>query len=541
MEYESMAFDVVIVGAGPAGLATAIQYAKLCQQNNKPVKVCLLEKASEVGAHTLSGAVIETKALDELIPDWRKLNAPITTSVTSDEFRLLSQNKARRLPTPKTMHNKGNFIVSLGEVCRWLAQYAQQLGVEIYPGFAASEIVWNKNSVAEGILTGPLGINKQGEQKPTYQPSMALMGKQIILAEGCRGSLTEKVIKQFDLRKQSQPQTYGIGFKEIWEVDPKQFQLGKVIHTIGWPLDKKTYGGSFVYHWRDNQISLGFVIGLDYQNPHLSPYDEFQRFKHHPFIKTMLEGGRCLSYGARALNEGGWQSIPQLSFPGGLLVGCGPGFMNVPKIKGSHTAMKSGILAGDALYKAIFQKPESEIKHFTQTVKNSWIGKELKKVRNIRPAFHKGLFRGLVYSALDTYLLAGHAPWTFSHHQDHTSLKLAKKSKVIQYPKPDGVLSFDKLTSVSRTNVFHEEDQPCHLKLKDDTIPLKVNWALYEGPEQKYCPAGVYEYVIEEGNRRLQINAQNCIHCKTCDIKDPKQNIKWTTPEGGGGPNYGTM
>lgn len=541
MEHESMEFDVVIVGAGPSGLATAIQYAKLCQQDNKPVKVCVLEKGSEVGAHILSGAVIETRALSELIPDWKSLDAPITTSVTSDEFKLLSQHKARTLPTPKTMHNQGNYIVSLGEVCRWLAQYAEQLGVEIYPGFAASEILWDDKNKATGVLTGPLGLNKQGEKKASYQPSMALLGKQIILAEGCRGSLTETVIKKHQLRKHCQPQTYGIGLKEIWEVDSKQFQQGKVIHTIGWPLDRKTYGGSFIYHWRDNQISLGFVVGLDYQNPYLSPYLEFQRFKHHPFIKQMLVGGRCLSYGARALNEGGWQSIPKLSFPGGLLVGCGPGFMNVPKIKGSHTAMKSGILAGELLFNTIHQTPKDEIDTFTNTVKKSWVGKELKKVRNIRPAFHKGLFRGLSYSALDTYLFRGHAPWTFSHTLDHASLKPAKKSKAIDYPKPDGVLSFDKLTSVSRTNVFHEEDQPCHLKLKDNTIPLKVNWAVFEGPEQRYCPAGVYEYVTEQGTRRFQINAQNCIHCKTCDIKDPKQNIVWTTPEGGGGPNYGTM
>lgn len=537
---ESMEFDLVIVGAGPAGLSTAIQYAKLCQQDNKDVSVCVLEKGSEVGAHILSGAVLEPRALNELIPDWKAQGAPLDTPVTKDVFKKLTATKAKSFPLPKQMKNHGNYIVSLGQLCRWLAGVAEGLGVEIFPGFAAAKPLIEGNKVT-GVITGDMGVNKQGEHKPNFEPGMALKGKQVILAEGCRGSLTEQIIHHYKLREHCQMQTYGIGLKEVWQVDKKLHQKGLVTHTIGWPLDPKTYGGSFMYHWGEDLVSVGFVIGLDYQNPYLDPYQEFQRYKTHPFIRKTLAGGNCISYGARALNEGGWQSIPKLSFPGGLIVGCGAGFMNVPKIKGTHTAMKSGMLAAEAVYKALQDSSKDEITSFTQTVKKSWVGKELKKVRNIRPAFHKGLTWGLTLSGLDTYVFFGHAPWTFKHKLDHKSLKPAAQYKPIEYPKPDGKITFDKMTSVARTNVFHEEDQPVHLKIKDPSIPVKLNLKQFAGPEARFCPAGVYEFVETDGNKALQINAQNCIHCKTCDIKDYSQNILWTTPEGGGGPNYGQM
>ncbi len=541
MTHESMEFDVVIVGAGPSGLSAAIQYAKLCQQNNKEVSVCVLEKGSEVGAHILSGAVIEPRALDELIPNWKQEGAPLETQVTGDQFKWFTPTKSRALPVPKQMNNHGNYIISLGLLCRWLAMIAESMGIDVYPGFAASQTILENNRVV-GVLTGDMGIDKNGEKKSSYQPGMALKAKQLILAEGCRGSLTEQIIKQFNLRASCQMQTYGIGLKEIWQVNQEKHQKGQVIHTIGWPLDPKTYGGSFIYHWGENLVSIGFVIGLDYQNPYLDPYQEFQQYKTHPFIKNILAGGECLSYGARAINEGGWQSIPNLSFPGGLLVGCGAGFLNVPKIKGTHTAMKSGMLAAEAIFEALSKEDyPQEIQSFTKTVKQSWIGHELKKVRNIRPAFHRTLKWGMLLSAADTYIFMGYAPWTFKHRYDNQSLKLAKNCRKKTYPKPDGKLTFDKMTSISRSHVHHEEDQVSHLKLKDPNIPCDFNLKKYDGPEARFCPAGVYEFVADGSTTRLQINAQNCIHCKTCDIKDFKQNIIWTTPEGGGGPNYGQM
>jgi electron-transferring-flavoprotein dehydrogenase len=533
MAHESMEYDVVIVGAGPAGLACAIRYAQLCREANQQPKICLLEKGAEVGAHILSGAVFEPRALNELLPDWQKLGAPLHTPVTHDEFLILGTKKAFKLPTPPQMHNQGNFIISLGLLCRWLAKQAETLGVEIYPGFAASHVLYNDKNEVIGVATNDLGRDKQGEPKANFQNGMHLLAKKTVFAEGCRGSLTQQLIKHYDLAKDSQPQTYAIGIKEIWEISPEKHRTGTVIHTVGWPLDPKTYGGSFIYHWDNHLLSIGLVIGLDYQNPYLNPYEELQRFKHHPEIAPLLEGGRCISYGARALNEGGWQSIPQLQFPGGLLVGCAAGFMNVPKIKGSHTAMKSGMLAAESLISG---------SDYEQELRSSWIKDDLYPVRNIRPGFRFGLLPGLLYAGIDTYLLRSKAPWTLSHQADYTYLKPANNYQPIVYPKPDGILSFDKMTSLSRANVYHDENQPVHLKLSDPSVAVNINWKIYKGPEARYCPAGVYEFVDDEkGNKHLHINAQNCIHCKTCDIKDPTQNITWETPEGGGGPNYSNM
>lgn len=533
MAHESMEYEVVIVGAGPAGLACAIRYAQLCREANKQPSICVLEKGAEVGAHVLSGAVIETRALDELLPDWKTLGAPIHTKATCDEFLILTEKSAFKMPTPPQMRNEGNYIISLGLLCRWLAKQAESLGVEIYPGFAASHVLYNDNNEVLGVATNDLGRDKQGNPKPNFQNGMHLLAKHTVFAEGCRGSLTQTLIKHYALAKDCQPQTYAIGIKEIWEINQEQHQLGKITHSVGWPLDHKTYGGSFIYHWDNNQLSIGLVIGLDYENPYLNPYEAMQSFKHHPKIAALLKGGRCISYGARALNEGGWQSIPQLTFPGGLLVGCAAGFMNVPKIKGSHTAMKSGMLAAESLFSG---------KDYEQAIKNSWIKDDLYPVRNIRPGFRFGLLPGLLYAGIDTYLLRGKAPWTFSHKADYTYLKPAKDYEPIVYPKHDGILSFDKMTSLSRANVYHDENQPVHLKLTDPSIAVNINWKIYNGPEARYCPAGVYEFIDDQqGNKQLHINAQNCIHCKTCDIKDPTQNITWETPEGGGGPNYSNM
>ncbi len=538
MERESMHYDLVIVGAGPAGLSAAIRAAQLAKAQQTACSICVLEKGAEVGAHILSGAVFNPQALNELLPAWQSLNAPLQVPVTTDHFWFLTHNKHYALPVPPPMHNAGNFIISLGQFCRFLAQQAESLGVEIYPGFAATDILTDESDRVIGVLTNDLGLDKTGQKKASYQAGMALYAKQVLIAEGCRGSLAEKLIKKYALRSAEHPQTYGIGFKEIWEVPSGQHTLGKVIHTLGWPLDKKTYGGSFIYHWKDNKILLGFVIGLDYQNPYLSPYEEFQRFKHHPAIAELLQGGRCLSYGARALNEGGYQALPKLSFPGGVLLGCSAGFLNVPAIKGSHYAMKSGMLAAECFFA---QPDQVELLNYETAIADSWIGKTLYTVRNIRPAFRFGLLPGLAYAALDTYLFKGKAPWTFKHHADHAQLKTTSYATPIAYPKPDGCLSFDKMTSVNRANTYHEENQPCHLKLLNSDKPMSVNYPLYGGPEQRYCPAGVYEYVEKDQHKQLQINAQNCIHCKTCDIKDPTQNIQWVTPEGGGGPNYGEM
>lgn len=537
-----MEFDVVIVGAGPSGLSAAIRLKQLAQENNQEINVCVVEKGSEVGAHILSGAVIETRALDELIPDWKEKEAPLLTPVTEDSFLFLTEKKAFRLPTPPQMNNHGNYIVSLGNVCRWLAAQAEGLGVQIFPGFPARDVIVEDGKVA-GILTGEFGVSEDGSHKDTYQPSMQLRAKYTMLAEGCRGSLTRKLEEQFNLREGADPQTYGIGIKELWEIKPQNHKQGKVVHTVGWPMDSKTYGGSFIYHAENNQVAIGFVVGLDYQNPYLKPFAEFQRFKLHPEIRKILEGGKRISYGARALNEGGYQSIPKLTFPGGLLIGCAAGFLNVPKIKGSHNAMKSGMLAAESVFESLKEgKAGDEIVSYPEKLKASWIYKELKKVRNIRPAFRWGLWLGLLYAAFDTYILRGCAPWTFKNHADNNSLKKASQCKHIDYPKHDGVISFDILSSVFVSNTNHEENQPKHLTLKDKDVPIKINLPEYAAPEQRYCPAGVYEIIKDDaGADKLQINAQNCVHCKTCDIKDPTQNIVWVTPEGGGGPNYPNM
>jgi len=538
-----MNFDVLIIGAGPSGLSASIKLAQLAKKNNKELNIAIVEKGSEVGAHILSGAVLETKSLDELIPDWKSKDSPIKTEAIKDNFLLLTKSKSFKLPTPPQMKNDGNYIVSLGNLSRWLAKQAEELGVNIFPGFAASEIIYDekKNKIA-GIRTGDQGIDKEGKQLENFQKGYDLFAKQTIFAEGCHGSLTKKIINKYNLRENSSPQTYGIGLKELWEIKPENHKLGEVIHSIGWPLDKKTYGGSFLYYLENNQVSVGFVIGLDYKNPYLSPFDEFQKFKTHPKIKKIFEGGKRISYGARALNEGGFQSIPKLTVPGGLLVGCTAGFMNVPKIKGTHTAMKSGMIAAEEIFKHIFDSKNVEIVSYEEEIKKSWVWDELYRVRNIRPAFQWGFWPGLIYSAIDTFIFRGKAPWTFKHHEDHTTLKEAKKSKKIDYPKPDGVITFDKLSSVFISNTNHAENQPCHLQLKDKNIPIEYNLENYDAPEQRYCPAGVYEIVgLEQNSPKLQINAQNCVHCKTCDIKDPNQNINWVTPEGGGGPRYPNM
>lgn len=540
---EVMEFDVVIVGAGPSGLSAAIRLRQLAAEKGKEISVCVVEKGSEVGAHTLSGAVLEPRALNELIPDWKEKGAPLNTPATDDRFMFLTPKKAFRLPTPPQMNNHGNYIVSLGNVCRWLAQQAEALGVQIFPGFPARQVLFDEKGNVNGVLTGEFGRAKNGEKKDSYQPPMALKGKYTLFAEGCRGSLTRGLETKFNLRQNAQPQTYGIGIKELWEIKPENHKAGTVWHSVGWPMDMKTYGGSFLYHLENNQVAIGYVIGLDYENPYLTPFKEFQRFKNHPEVRKVLLGGKRIAYGARALNEGGYQSIPQLVFPGGATIGCAAGFLNVPKIKGTHTAMKSGMLAAESVADALLANRANDVlETYPEKIKASWIYPELKAVRNIRPAFRFGLLAGLVYSALDTFLLRGKAPWTFKHHADNTCLKPAKECTPIAYPAPDNEVSFDLLSSVFISNTNHEEDQPAHLTLKDAAVPVSYNLELYDGPEQRYCPAGVYEFVKgENGAPRLQINAQNCVHCKTCDIKDPSQNIVWVTPEGGGGPNYPNM
>ena len=540
----------MIVGAGPAGLAAAIKLRQLSAETGQEISVCVLEKGSEVGAHILSGAVFEPRALDELIPDWKDQGAPLNSPVTEERFLMLSESGSISVPIwalPGQMHNQGNYVISLGNVCRWLGEQAEALGAEIYPGFAAAEVLYDEQGRVMGVATGDMGIGRDGEQKDSYQPGMELRAKYTLFAEGCRGSLTKTLFERFDLRSDCDPQTFGIGLKELWELDPAQHKQGLVMHTAGWPMDRQTWGGSFIYHLEDNQAYVGYVVGLDYRNPHLSPFDELQRFKTHPAVRPMLEGGRRIAYGARALNEGGLQSLPKLVFPGGALLGCSAGFLNVPKIKGSHNAMKSGMLAAETLAAAFQAGDEGYgvLEAYPKAVESSWIHEELSKARNFRPAFARwGLYGGMLYGGIDLKLLGGKAPWTLRHqHSDHGQLKPAAEMPKIDYPKPDGVISFDKLSSVFISNTNHEEDQPIHLRLQDDSIPVSHNLALYDAPEQRYCPAGVYEIVRDDdgGNPKLQINAQNCVHCKTCDIKDPSQNINWTTPEGGGGPNYPNM
>ena len=546
MSRESMEYDVVIVGAGPSGLSTAIKLRQLCLENQCDISVCVLEKGSEVGAHILSGAVLEPRALNELFPDWKERGAPLNTPVTSDQFLFLTQKNSFKLPTPPQMNNHGNFIISLGNLCRWLAEQAEALGVEIYPGFAASEILFNEDGSVKGVATGDMGRGKDGTETENFTPGIELHAKQTVFSEGSRGSLTKVLFERFNLRSDADPQTYAIGIKELWEVEPEKHQEGLALHSVGWPIDSSTYGGSFIYHLEGNQVSVGYVIGLDYKNPHLSPFDEFQRFKTHPKIRPLFEGGRRIAYGARALNEGGFQSIPKLTFPGGLIVGCGAGFLNVPKIKGTHTAMKSGMTAAEAVENALRTRglePGAEIEDYKARLEKTWLWDELHKVRNIRPGFRAGLMLGLINAGIDTILFRGKAPWTLRNHHDHETLQLAAHCQKIDYPKPDGVVSFDKPSSVFLSNTNHEENQPVHLKLYNSSVPVNFNLRLYDAPEQRFCPAGVYEIIAdEEGeNPQLQINAQNCVHCKTCDIKDASQNINWVVPEGGGGPNYPNM
>lgn len=539
---ENMEYDVVIVGAGPAGLACAIRLRQLAAESGRALSVCILEKGAEVGAHLLSGAVFETRALDELIPDWKNKGAPLTVKAKKDRFLFLTEKRAIPFLTPPQMNNHGNYIISLCHFARWLSEQAEGMGVEIYPGFAAAEVLYNESGAVIGVATGDMGIGKDGQKTEAFEPGMELHAKQTIFAEGCHGSLTKTIINKFDLRRDSDPQTYALGVKEIWEVPSEKHDEGAIVHTIGWPLDSFTYGGSFMYHADDNKVYVGFVVGLDYKNPYLSPFQEMQRFKLHPDIRRTLDGGRCIAYGARALVEGGFQSLPKLCFPGGVLIGDSAGFLNVAKIKGNHMAMKSGMVAAEGVFALLGEKSEGgqECTAYPEMLKKSWLWSELKKVRNIRPGFNRGLWLGLLNAAFET-LTMGLAPWTLKNHADYAQTGKAKDYKKIDYPKPDGVLTFDRLSSVHRSNTFHEENQPCHLKLKDPSVPVKKNLPEYDEPAQRYCPAGVYEIVEEQGEKKFVINAQNCIHCKTCDIKDPAQNIDWTVPQGGGGPSYSDM
>ena len=539
IQREEMLYDVVIVGAGPAGLSAAIKL----KQINSDLSICLLEKAAEVGAHILSGNVFETKALDELIPNWKDLNAPVKTKVTSEDFLFLNKDKSFKVPNfllPKSLQNHGNYIISLSNLCKWLGECAENLGVEIFPGFAASKLLYNEEGEVSGVQTGDMGLDINGNPKDNFEPGINIKGKVTVLSEGCRGHLGKEVIKKFNLDANNKsPQQYGIGFKEIWEIDPEKHNLGKILHSVGWPLENDTYGGSFCYHAENNQIYLGYVIGLDYKNPYLSPYDEFQQFKTHPEIKKLLTKGKRISYGARALIEGGLQSLPQMHMPGALLIGCDAGTLNMPKIKGSHTAMKSGIIAGEVINKHLSQNEHLSI--YEDEFKNSWIYDELYQARNVKPSFQWGLIPAMLFTGIDQKIFGGKLPFTLQHkHADHDSLVSAKDSKKIDYPKYDCEFTFDKPSSVYLSGTNHAEDQPCHLLLKDKDLTTNYTLEKYDEPAQRYCPAGVYEIEIDSETQKkfLKINSQNCIHCKTCDIKEPSQNIDWVTPEGGGGPIY---
>ena len=547
-ERESMPYDVVIVGGGPAGLAAAIRLKQRASEQGGEISVCILEKGSEIGAHILSGAVIDPIALDELLPDWRKTCPLAKTPVIENHHWVLTAGKRYEFPhglMPPFMNNKGTYTGSLGNLCRWLAEQAEALGVEIFPGFAAAEILFNDDGSVKGVATGDMGVARDGTHKPDYQPGLELHAKYTFFAEGVRGHLTKELKRLFDLEANCQPQVYGIGLKELWDIDPAKHVPGRVIHTQGWPLSD-AWGGGFLYHQEAGQVALGFVVALSYKNPHLSPFHEFQRWKTHPAIRAILEGGKRVSYGARAINEGGWQSVPNLTFPGGALIGCSAGFVNVPRIKGSHTAMKTGMMAADAAFDAIAaERAGDALAAYPAALEKSWVAKELKKVRNVEPSVSKfGGTWGTMLAGTDMWMrqLGIGLPFTFAHKADHTKLWRADQCAKIDYPKPDGVFSFDRLSSVFLSNTNHEEDQPIHLTLKDPDVPIAHNLPLYDEPAQRYCPAGVYEVVgLEEGHPRFQINAQNCVHCKTCDIKDPTQNINWVVPEGGGGPNYPNM
>ena len=547
IERESMEFDVVIVGGGPAGLAAAIRLKQLAAAKGSELGVCVIEKGSEIGAHTLSGAVMDPRALTELMADWKDKGAPLDTLVTEDRFMFLSRDGSQAVPhwmLPDCFRNEGNYVISLGTVVRWLGQQAEALGVEIYPGFAGAEVLYDDKGAVRGVATGNMGVGRDGEPTDNFQPGMELIGKYTFFAEGARGHLGRQLIAKFRLDADRDPQSYAIGLKELWEIDPARHKPGLVVHTAGWPLESDTYGGSFLYHLSDNKVAVGFVVGLSYQNPHLSPFDEFQRYKTHPEIRKFLEGGKRLSYGARAITAGGINSLPRFTFPGGCLIGCEAGFLNASRIKGSHAAIKSGMMAAEAAFEALGAgRSGDELAAYPQAFEQSWLREELHKARNFKPAMSKGLWLGTVLVGIDQVLFKGKAPFTLhNRHADHECLRPASEYQPIAYPKPDGKISFDKLSSVFISNTNHEENQPIHLTLKDPSVPVAVNLARYDGPEQRYCPAGVYEFVKDDdGSDRLQINAQNCVHCKTCDIKDPTQNIVWVVPEGGGGPNYPGM
>jgi electron-transferring-flavoprotein dehydrogenase len=543
---ECMDYDVVIVGAGPAGLSAAIRLKQLAEKQGKEMSVCVLEKGSEPGAHILSGAVMDPRAMSELFPDWKERGAPLNTAVTEDRFLFLTETSATSTPQwmlPDCFKNHGNYVISLGNVVRWLAQQAESLGIEIFPGFTAAEILYDEQCAVAGVATGNMGVDRDGKPTSEFQLGMELRAQYTLFAEGARGHLGKQLISAYRLDEGRDPQTYGIGLKELWEIDPAKHQPGLVIHTAGWPLDSDTYGGSFLYHLENNQVMVGYVVGLAYQNPYLSPFEEFQRYKTHSAIRGFFEGGKRVSYGARAITAGGIQSLPKLTFPGGALIGCDAGFLNASRIKGSHTAMKSGMLAAEAAFDALFAEREhDELTAYATSFKNSWLHEELHVARNFKPWMSKGLYTGALMVGIDQLVLRGKAPWTLHHtHADHEMLKPAAECKPIVYPKPDGKLTFDRLSSVFISNTNHTEHQPAHLTLKNPAVPVDINLAKYAGPESRYCPAGVYEYINDTNGDRLQINAQNCVHCKTCDIKDPTQNIVWVTPEGGGGPNYPNM
>lgn len=545
---ESMSFDILIVGGGPAGLAAAIRLKQLAMENGRDVSVCLIEKGSEIGAHILSGAVMDPKALDELIPDWQGLGAPLKTQVTKDDFYWLTESQSYRVPSsllPDCLHNNGNYVISLGDLCRWLAEYGESLGIEIYPGFPGTEVLYSPEGAVCGVRTGDMGVQRDGSPGPSFQPGINLLAKYTFFAEGCRGHLGRQLEQRYGLRNQSQAPTYGIGIKELWEIPAEQHRPGLVVHSVGYPMAADTYGGGFLYHLQENRVAVGLVVGLNYSNPYLSPYEEFQRYKTHPLVRSYLIGGRRLCYGARALAAGGLQSLPSLTFPGGVLIGDDAGFLNAARIKGSHCAIKSGSLAAEACFAALMSGRALDVlSEYPKAFESSWLFDELHRARNFKPSMGKGLFLGGTMSWVDQVVFRGRAPWTLSHSlSDHQKLLPVTEYQPIAYPKPDGVISFDRLSSVFLSNTNHVEEQPCHLRLKDTSTPILVNYARYDSPEQRYCPAGVYEIVSNADGvaSRLQINAQNCLHCKTCDIKDPTQNITWSAPEGGGGPGYRGM